>query len=184
MTELGKRSRGKEKVRRRSFGKRKQKDEPMDCDEVNEDDRSHFHGAVIKVDDELSLENTDLDGTTHLCGLDHEDPSELCVVAVDGESVHLCTNPGNGEVHLQQCGIDGTGSSSVGQLYGAAQVDSSQLGYVPNGINVGQTCDEMKELNDSQYLNSMEDEVVDESQLSHVTGESNPQQTAAAAVQV
>ncbi|OWM73317.1 hypothetical protein CDL15_Pgr001431 [Punica granatum] len=167
MTELGKRSRGKEKVRRRSFGKRKQKDEPMDCDEISEDDRSHFHGTVIKVD-ELSLDNTDLDGTPHLCGLDHEDPSELCVVSVDGGSVQLCTDPGNGEVHhLQQCGIDGTGSN-VDQLYGAAQVDGSQLGYVPNGIDGGQACDEMKELHDSQYLNSMEEEVVDESQLSHV----------------
>ncbi|PKI62857.1 hypothetical protein CRG98_016694 [Punica granatum] len=183
MTELGKRSRGKEKVRRRSFGKRKQKDEPMDCDEISEDDRSHFHGTVIKVD-ELSLDNTDLDGTPHLCGLDHEDPSELCVVSVDGGSVQLCTDPGNGEVHhLQQCGIVGTGSN-VDQLYGAAQVDGSQLGYVPNGIDGGQACDEMKELHDSQYLNSMEEEVVDESQLSHVVGESNPQQTAAAAVQV
>lgn len=183
MTELGKRSRGKEKVRRRSFGKRKQKDEPMDCDEVNEDDRSHFHGAVIKVD-ELSLDNTDLDGTPHLCGLDHEDHSGLCVVAVDGESVQLCTDPGNGEVSLQHCGIDGTGSNGMGQLYGAAQVDASELGYVPHGINVGQACDEMKELHGSQYLNSIEDEVVNESQISHVTGESNPQQTAAAAVQV
>ncbi|KAK4786540.1 hypothetical protein SAY86_010373 [Trapa natans] len=178
MIEFGKRSRGKEKVRRRSFGKRKHKDEPMDCDEINEDGRSHFHGAIIKVDD-LSIDNTDLDGTHHLCGLDNEDPSELCVMAVDGENIPLCTDPGNGELSMQQhCGIGGTGSNTMEHLYDASQVNASQLGYMPNGIHVGQACDEMKEMHGSQYLNSMEDEVVDESQLSHVTNESNPQQTA------
>ncbi|KAI4304733.1 hypothetical protein MLD38_040207 [Melastoma candidum] len=102
LLEHGKRVRGKEKVRRRGFIKHRHKDEPMEFEPNCEDDLVHYHGVAIKEDD-MPLEHVEMDGsTTRLCNMGS------CLVSVDGDNVHLCTDADGQEVVDHRFRSDGT----------------------------------------------------------------------------
>ncbi|KAG6748748.1 hypothetical protein POTOM_048681 [Populus tomentosa] len=88
--ELGKRSRGKERVRRKGNGKRRRKDEPMEYQEASEDDQPQFYGALI-VADQLHLDQADGEvGQLQSCLADDNfDPQHLSHAADEDYSEEL-----------------------------------------------------------------------------------------------
>lgn len=167
ITDLGKRARGKEKVRRKSFVKRKHKDEPMDCDGTSEDDRSQFHGAIVKVD-ELPLEPTEIDNTSQLCNLGTEDHSQICLVSVDGDHVQLCTVT-DGEANHQHP-FQAVGElTDVEPFHHGVEDGGSQLDALSMEVEESQFCSGNKEVLDPHCQNAVDR--ADDSHLAHVTGD-------------
>ncbi|KAF7815767.1 protein MAIN-LIKE 2 isoform X1 [Senna tora] len=90
--ELGKRIRGKERVRRKGTaagGKRLRKDDAAQYNAVSEDDQPQFYGTAIEVD---QLHLSHLDGEvdhTQLCPVDSEvSHVQLIQADADGENMH------------------------------------------------------------------------------------------------
>lgn len=88
--ELGKRMRGKERVRRKGAMKRRRKENALEYYEASEDDHSQFYDAVIEVDplhlregeeemDELQLHQND----------DEVDPQVMCLTPYEGNAMEL-----------------------------------------------------------------------------------------------
>ncbi|KAL0002200.1 hypothetical protein SO802_015981 [Lithocarpus litseifolius] len=90
-TELGKRVRGKERVRRKGSGKRFRKDDLVRNNEASDDDQSQICGAAIGVD-QLQLHHADRDVEhSQICSVDTEvNHLQLIHAAVEGENVQLC----------------------------------------------------------------------------------------------
>ncbi|KAJ6390264.1 hypothetical protein OIU77_024477 [Salix suchowensis] len=88
--ELGKRSRGKERIRRKGIGKRRRKGDQMEYQEASEDDQPQFYGAVIEAD-QLHLHQEDGEvGQLLICqAADNFDPQQLCHGAGEGDSEEL-----------------------------------------------------------------------------------------------
>ncbi|XVF71774.1 hypothetical protein PTKIN_Ptkin12aG0066200 [Pterospermum kingtungense] len=94
--ELGKRTRGKERVRRKGTGKRKRGNDPMEGHGASEDE-SQYCGAVLEVD-QLHPHQAD----------DEVDHLPLCTV-VEGETPLLCETPSkvdDMQLHDETDGID------------------------------------------------------------------------------
>ncbi|WCJ37421.1 Aminotransferase-like plant mobile domain family protein [Euphorbia peplus] len=88
--EIGKRTRGKERVRRKGAMKRRRKDDVLEYYEASEDDQSQFYDAVIEVDplhlrqgeeemDELQLHQED----------DDVDPRQMCLTPREGNAMEM-----------------------------------------------------------------------------------------------
>ncbi|XVF81492.1 hypothetical protein PTKIN_Ptkin15bG0159500 [Pterospermum kingtungense] len=96
-TELGKRTRGKERVRRKGTGKRKRSNDPMEGHGASEDE-SQYCGMVVEVD-QLHLPHTD----------DAVDNLPLCTTVVEGENAVLLEAPNkldDMQLHDATDGID------------------------------------------------------------------------------
>nr|POE52440.1 protein main-like 2 [Quercus suber] len=89
--ELGKRVRGKERVRRKGSGKRFRKDDQVQYNEASDDDQSQICGAAIGVD-QLQLHHADRDVEhSQICSVDTEaNHLQLIHAADEGENVQLC----------------------------------------------------------------------------------------------
>ncbi|XP_059452731.1 protein MAIN-LIKE 2-like [Corylus avellana] len=90
-TELGKRVRGKERVRRKGSGKRLRKDEQVQNNEVSDDDQSQFGGAAMEID-QLQLTHSDREvDQLQICPIDSEVNDLQLIRATDeGENAELC----------------------------------------------------------------------------------------------
>uniref|UniRef100_A0A2N9IBJ3 Aminotransferase-like plant mobile domain-containing protein n=1 Tax=Fagus sylvatica TaxID=28930 RepID=A0A2N9IBJ3_FAGSY len=90
-TELGKRVRGKERVRRKGSGKRFRKDDQVQYNEASDDDQSQFSGAAIRVDQgHLHHADREVDNS-QICSVDTEvNHLQLIRAADEGENVQLC----------------------------------------------------------------------------------------------
>lgn len=89
--ELGKRVRGKERVRRKGSGKRFRKDDQVQYNEASDDDQSQICGAAIGVD-QLQIHHADRNVEhSQICSVDTEvNHLQLIHAADEGESVQLC----------------------------------------------------------------------------------------------
>ncbi|XP_050205444.1 protein MAIN-LIKE 2 [Mercurialis annua] len=106
--ELGKRSRGKERVRRKGSLKRRRKDDPMENYEGSEDDQSHFYDATIEVDQLQLRQAQDAVGEFQLPQADDEvDPRQLCLTPDEENTaeLHVVENKAD-DVHLSNTADD------------------------------------------------------------------------------
>ncbi|XP_044502968.1 protein MAIN-LIKE 2 [Mangifera indica] len=180
-TELGKRSRGKERVRRKNSGKRKRDNDPMEGLAASEDE-SQFCGAIVEVD-QINLPQTGVDvhhlQLTHAV---HGSDAQMCfngaVEKVDDTELHHAAN----EVVDSQL-YDANNVVSGSQLYDAtSQVIDSHFTHVvgmadPQAAKLSeevvmqssQLYDASNDVNDSKICDAMDD--VKDLQISHVTDE-------------
>ncbi|XP_057429382.1 protein MAIN-LIKE 2-like isoform X2 [Lotus japonicus] len=87
--EIGKRVRGKERVRRRGAGKRMRKDGAVQYNAVSEDDQPQYYGTAIDID-QLHLPHIDRElDHAQLCNVDSAD---LIHADDDAENLHLCVD--------------------------------------------------------------------------------------------
>lgn len=115
-TEIGKRARGKEKVRRKSMTKRRRKDDLMPYQGDSEDDQSQFCSATVMVDQmRLPDAETEID------------------------QFALCHGPEDETVHMDDASHEVKIDS---QFYDAvADINDSKLSDSVNKINDSQPCD-------------------------------------------
>ncbi|XP_065873874.1 protein MAIN-LIKE 2 isoform X2 [Euphorbia lathyris] len=134
--ELGKRTRGKERVRRKGAMKRRRKDDLLEYYEASEDDQSQFYDAVIEVDplhlrqgeeemDELQLHQED----------DEVDPRQMCLTPHEGNAMEL-------NVVMNK-------------------IDDSHLIDATNDSNNCLPCNSNNEVKDPQFCDARTKEIVD-----------------------
>ncbi|KAJ8748593.1 hypothetical protein K2173_007583 [Erythroxylum novogranatense] len=160
-TELGKRIRGKERVRRKSTGKRRKRDDVMDYQEASEDDQSQLYG-VIEVDTlQLCHEDNEIDRLQLHQTDDKVEPLLLSDVAFEGNNFELenmvdkvadphdinATDDVKGSLHCETINesndcqpCHATGEVNVSQVSDATTkgADESQR---PDSIDEGNKCE-------------------------------------------
>ncbi|XWS47332.1 hypothetical protein CRYUN_Cryun14cG0143400 [Craigia yunnanensis] len=164
-TELGKRTKGKERVRRKGTGKRKRSNDPMEGHGASEDE-SQYCGVVVEVD-QLHLHHAD----------DEVDHLPLCTTVVDGETALLLEAPtkvDDMQLHDATDGIDASqfcdASNEVDNsniLHGISESDlqtaktaeevirqSSDLPDATNDTNDSEIHNATNKPNDSQVCNA------------------------------
>lgn len=143
--ELGKRMRGKERVRRKGAGKRLRKDGAhVQYNAVSEDEQPQFYGTAIEVDQ------------LHLTRIDREmDHAQLCTVDSAVSAVQLIHADGDGE-NLQLCDAQ-------------IAVDQSELGYAAGADNHEGPDDVAAEVNHQELKHGVGEEIKEE--LNHMTEE-------------
>ncbi|KAI4308061.1 hypothetical protein L6164_031178 [Bauhinia variegata] len=144
--ELGKRVRGKERVRRKGSGKRVRKDDIVQYTAASEDEQPQFYDTAVEVG-QLQYSHTDQD-------LDH---AQLCPVDNEISPVQLIHADGSGE-NLQLC--DST-----------MEVDQSELDYRTGEVNNQEPNHVVAEINNKEPKHADGEEIKEE--LKHVTGEEN-----------
>ncbi|XP_050380093.1 protein MAIN-LIKE 2 [Argentina anserina] len=141
--ELGKRIRGKERVRRRGAGKRLRKDHPLHYHTASEDDRSPFSGATVVVDRLQSYHA-------------HREEDHLPLYTVQNEvnALHMI----NGDVDIgfdQSELVQVTGEECNSELnHAVVKVDETHLFEATETINDSQICNAMNEVKDIQISDS------------------------------
>lgn len=116
--ELGKRIRGKERVRRKGTGKRLRKDDPVQYNAASEDDQSQFYGTAIEVVDPLHL--SQLDGEVQLIHADE-----------DGENIHM--GDANIEVDQSELAYTVGEENNVEPDHESARVNYEELHHATAG---------------------------------------------------
>lgn len=159
--ELGKRIRGKERVRRKGAGKRLRKDHPVQYNTASEDDQSQFSGATIAVDRLQSYHA-------------HREEDHLPLYPVENEVTALHMIDGDDDIGFDQSElIQVTGEESNTELsHAVVKVDESQLFEATEKINDSQLCNARNEVKDFQISDSTK--VVD-SQICNATNVIDPQ---------
>ncbi|KAL5794267.1 hypothetical protein ACOSP7_002861 [Xanthoceras sorbifolium] len=166
-TELGKRTRGKERVRRKGSGKRKRENDPMEGHAVSEDE-SQFCGALVEVDQmHLRQADSEVDHLQLSHAVGESDDAELCLYDADTkvDDTQLCDAANAVDESQLYDTVDEVNDS---QLHGAAyDVNGSQLTHVASevafqGAKVSENhvtqssepCDATNEVNDSQICDA------------------------------
>lgn len=145
--ELGKRVRGKERVRRKGTGKRARKEDQLLYSAVSEDDQSHFCDSVIEVD-QLQL---------HHMNREMEHP-ELC--SVDTEVDHLpLIHEVDADANMQLCEAN-IGVDHPDMIHNAAGGNMAELCHADIKLDEAELCDEPKEVDDL-HLSDTINEVTD-----------------------
>ncbi|EOX93433.1 Serine/threonine protein phosphatase 7 long form [Theobroma cacao] len=145
-TELRKRSRGKERVRRKGTGKRKRGNDPMDGHGASEDE-SKYCGVLVAVD-QLHVHQAD----------DEVDHMPLCITAVEGDTAPLSEAPNK---------VDDM------QLHDATDViDASQFCDASNEVDDSNMSHAISE-SDLQTVKTAEEVIPQSSQLPDATNETN-----------
>ncbi|KDP29895.1 hypothetical protein JCGZ_18464 [Jatropha curcas] len=162
--ELGKRTRGKERVRRKGTIKRRRKDDAMEYYEASEDDQSQFYGAIIEVD-QLQLRRAE-DEVGEL----HQEDDD-----VDAQQLYLTPGDGNTtELHVVVNRVDDS------LLNASNDISNSQPCNSADEIKDSQACDAAtKEVDDSEtcdQTNKMNDVQVSRKETNEVHG-SKPHDT-------
>lgn len=159
--ELGKRIRGKERVRRKGAGKRLRKDHPVQYNTASEDDQSQFSGATIAVDRLQSYHA-------------HREEDHLPLYPGENEVTALHMIDGDDDIGFDQSElIQVTGEESNTELsHAVVKVDESQLFEATEKINDSQLCNARNEVKDFQISDSTK--VVD-SQICNATNVIDPQ---------
>ncbi|XLS43785.1 hypothetical protein HN51_000650 [Arachis hypogaea] len=145
--ELGKRVRGKERVRRKGAGKRLRKDGAVQyTSAVSEDEQPQFYGTAIPVDQ------------LHLTRIDRElDHAQLCSVENAVSAVQLIHAEGDSE-NLQLC------DAHIG-------VNQSELHYAAVADNHNKPDDLAADANHQDLKDGVGEEIKEE--FNHMTGEEN-----------
>ena len=172
-TELGKRTRGKERVRRKGTGKRKRSNDPMEGHGASEDE-SQYCGVVVEVD-QLHLHHTD----------DEVDHQSLCTV-VEGETLRLCEAPSKVDDMLLHDATDGIDASQFCDA--SNEVDDSNTPHAisESDLQTAKTAEEVitplhelpdatNDTNDSEIHNATNKP--NDSQVCNVTNGVNDPQT-------
>ncbi|XP_008229377.1 PREDICTED: serine/threonine-protein phosphatase 7 long form homolog [Prunus mume] len=181
--EVGKRIRGKERVRRKGTGKRLRKDDPAQYIAASEDDQSQYCGATVRVE-QLPLHHLHREEDhSQLCPVDNEVTGlDMINGDVEGENMQLC-NADIGFDHSElshEAGEEGNAEL----IHAVVKVDDTQLFEATGKINDSQLCDVMNEVKDSQFSDSakvVDSQICDatnevgDSELPHVTSESDRQ---------
>ncbi|KAK7387045.1 hypothetical protein VNO78_27519 [Psophocarpus tetragonolobus] len=144
--ELGKRVRGKERVRRKGgMGKRMRKDGVIQYNAVSEDDQPQYYGTAIEV------------GQLHLSHIERElNHAQLCTVVDNAVSVvQLIHADADGE-NMQLCDTH-------------IEVDESELGYAAGEENNEDPDDVATEFSHEELKHSAGEEIKQE--FNHVTAE-------------
>ncbi|BAT88978.1 Protein MAIN-LIKE 2 [Vigna angularis] len=152
--ELGKRVRGKERVRRKGgAGKRMRKDGVVHYTTVSEDEQPQYYGTAIEVSQlHLSHIERELDHA-QLCSVDNTvSVVQLIHADADGENMQLC------DTHID--------------------VDESELGYTAGEENNEEPDDVAAEFSHEELKHRAGEEIKQE--LNHVTGEENIEELNAA----
>ncbi|KAH7533759.1 protein MAIN-LIKE 2 [Ziziphus jujuba] len=143
--ELGKRVRGKERVRRKGTGKRARKDDLAQYNAVSEDDQSQFYGATVEVD-QMHLHHVDReDNHLELCAVDSE-TNPIDMIHADGEAnnMQLC----NAAIEIDHSELNNAavvvGDSEIS--HAAREVDDTQLSDAMNEMKNSQLPDGIKEV--------------------------------------
>nr|KYP47647.1 Serine/threonine protein phosphatase 7 long form isogeny [Cajanus cajan] len=152
--ELGKRVRGKERVRRKGgVGKRMRKDGVVQYNAVSEDEQPQYYGTAIDV------------GQLHLSHIERElDHAQLCSVDNAVSVVQLIHADADGE-NMQLCDTH-------------IEVDESELGYAAGEENNEEPDDVAVEFSHEELKHRAGEEIKQE--LNHVTGEENIEELNAA----
>uniref|UniRef100_A0A2P2K9C9 Aminotransferase-like plant mobile domain-containing protein n=1 Tax=Rhizophora mucronata TaxID=61149 RepID=A0A2P2K9C9_RHIMU len=164
--EIGKRTRGKERVRRKGTGKRRRKEDLMEYQESREDDESQFYGAVINVDQ------------LQLCQADGEiDQLQLREVHDEVDSQMRSDAAPEGDINLDDVVNKDNGeqlASSSNDLKDSqpSEAPEEASGFQPciaaNDVRVSQVCAATtKGVDESQQPDSLSE--VKDLQLSRVT---------------
>ncbi|KAL4342804.1 hypothetical protein AHAS_Ahas11G0015000 [Arachis hypogaea] len=145
--ELGKRVRGKERVRRKGAGKRLRKDGAVQyTSAVSEDEQPQFYGTAIPVDQ------------LHLTRIDRElDHAQLCSVENAVSAVQLIHAEGDSE-NLQLC------DAHIG-------VNQSELHYAAVADNHNKPDDRAADANHQDLKDGVGEDIKEE--FNHMTGEEN-----------
>ncbi|XP_022944341.1 protein MAIN-LIKE 2-like [Cucurbita moschata] len=137
--ELGKRTRGKEKVRRKGTGKRSRKDDQLQYNAVGEDNQSHFCDSAIEVD-QLQLHMN-----RELCSVDSEvDHLPLIDEVDEDDSMQLC-DPNIGVDHPDMI-HNATGGNMAELSHADIKLDEAKLCDTPkevNGLHISDTINEV-----------------------------------------
>ncbi|XWS75856.1 hypothetical protein CRYUN_Cryun01aG0127800 [Craigia yunnanensis] len=120
-TELGKRTRGKERVRRKDSGKRKRSNDPMEGHGASEDE-SQYCGVVVEVD-QLHLHHAD----------DEVDHQPLSTV-VEVETLRLCEAPSKVDDMQLHDATDGIDASQFCDA--SNEVDDSKTPHAISGSDL------------------------------------------------
>ncbi|KAG4935589.1 hypothetical protein JHK82_049882 [Glycine max] len=152
--ELGKRVRGKERVRRKGgTGKRLRKDGVVQYNAVSEDEQAQYYGTAIEVG-QLHLSHIERElNHAQLCTVDNEvSVVQLIHANADGENMQLC------DPHIE--------------------VDESDLGYAAGEENNEDPDDVAAEFSHEELKHRAGEEIKQE--LNHLTGEENIEELNAA----
>ncbi|XP_038703728.1 protein MAIN-LIKE 2 [Tripterygium wilfordii] len=146
--EAGKRVRGKERVRRKSSGKRRRKDDQMEFPEAS-DDQSQFCSPVIEVD-QFQLRQVDGEiGELQICTDGEFEPLQPSHAAGVGNNAELCDVSHKFDDSPLCDADDGHRSAFLSDA--VKKVDDMQLGNETNEVNTSQLCYmETKEVDDFQ----------------------------------
>ncbi|XP_062105790.1 protein MAIN-LIKE 2 [Humulus lupulus] len=147
--EVGKRVRGKERVRRKSTGKRLRKDELAQYNTASEDDQSHF-GVTVAID-HYKLHQADTEEShSHLCALDSEE-HPLGIIHADGvvDHMQLCNDA---DIVINQSELNhATDEVADAEMsHALTKDDETQFLNETENNNDSQPCDAMQEIKDSQ----------------------------------
>ncbi|KAF3444949.1 hypothetical protein FNV43_RR14642 [Rhamnella rubrinervis] len=151
--ELGKRVRGKERVRRKGTGKRSRKDDPAQYNAASEDDQSQFCGATVEVDH------------LHLCHDTEENDSQLCPVESDANPIQMIHADGMAD-NLQLCNAD-IGMDHSELNHAAGVVGDTEISHAARMVEDTQIFDAMGKNNETQIFDAMNE--IKDKQLSDVT---------------
>ncbi|KAL5164951.1 Protein MAIN-LIKE 2 [Glycine soja] len=152
--ELGKRVRGKERVRRKGgTGKRLRKDGVVQYNAVSEDEQAQYYGTAIEVG-QLHLSHIERElNHAQLCTVDNEvSVVQLIHANADGENMQLC------DPHIE--------------------VDESDLGYAAGEENNEDPDDVAAEFSHEELKHRAGEEIKQE--LNHLTGDENIEELNAA----
>lgn len=177
-TELGKRVRGKERVRRKGSGKRFRKDDQLHYNEASDDDQSQFGGASIDGDqpqllhddrevDHLSIQPID-DEITPLQIIHAGDGGEVALLGNEDTEVehpqltHATGEEENVELSHATGGEEGNAvvSYEAGEeelIHAADKVDDQKLPEAHKEVDDSQLSDALKAVNDSQLSDANKD---------------------------
>ncbi|KAJ0054709.1 hypothetical protein Pint_01880 [Pistacia integerrima] len=198
-TELGKRSRGKERVRRKNSGKKKRDNDPMEGLAASEDE-SQFCGGIVEVD-QLHLPQAGVDvhhlQLTHavrgseaqMCfddAVEKVDDTELCDAAneVDDSQLYDAANVVNGSqlydataevIDSQFTHHVSVADPQTAKVSEEVVMHSSELYDASNDVNDSKNCDATDEVKDSQISNATGE--IGGTQIPDGTGEVNGLQT-------
>lgn len=144
--ELGKRVRGKERVRRKGTGKRLRKDDAAQYNTASEDDHSQFCGATVEVD-QLNFHNDREENQTQLCPVE-SDINPIQMIHADGEAdnLQLC----NPDIEMDHPALNHA-AGIVGETevsHAASVVDERQILNAMGKNDDSQICSEDKQLSD------------------------------------
>ncbi|XP_054799190.1 protein MAIN-LIKE 2-like isoform X2 [Prosopis cineraria] len=128
--ELGKRVRGKERVRRKGTGKRMRRDDDdaVHYNAASEDEQPQFYGAAMKIED-LQLSHVDREADhAQVYALDNEVNSVLLIHAdgdSGGENLHLCD--ANFELDQSALGSAASEENNEEQKHIAPEANNEEL---------------------------------------------------------
>ncbi|KAF5458577.1 hypothetical protein F2P56_022599 [Juglans regia] len=161
-TELGKRVRGKERVRRKASGKRFRKDDQVQYNEASDDDQSQFGGAGI-VGDQLQFHHAGREvDPLQICPIHSEEmPLQIIHAADEGENAQLC----NADTEVQHLEVGHTAGKEENAEMGhavceeentelshrASKEEKAEINHAADKVDDKQLTKTPKEVDDSQH---------------------------------